>query len=173
MTLIQTLWRWCLALPAAVASLALFALMLLGFADVVLRSAFDAPIEAATELIRIAVAITVFAALPLLSMRGGHIVVDLLDPVLNRLRLRGRIEGLMSLISGALLFVPAERVRILAERARDYGDRTEYLGIPTYLIGWMIAVLCALAALAMLVRGAGLLLGLPQPEAQAQEMPHD
>lgn len=48
------------ALPMAVASVALFGLMVLTFCDVVLRSALNAPIEAATELTRIAIAIVVF-----------------------------------------------------------------------------------------------------------------
>ncbi|WP_276156013.1 TRAP transporter small permease subunit, partial [Sulfitobacter sp. Ks18] len=61
------------------ASLALFALMVLTFADVVMRSVFNAPIEAATELIRIGIALIVFSALPILSWRSQHIAVDLLD----------------------------------------------------------------------------------------------
>ena len=43
------------ALPMTMASVALFALMVLTFADVIMRSVFNAPIEAATELIRIGI----------------------------------------------------------------------------------------------------------------------
>ena len=48
-------------IPLAVASAALFLMMCMTFADVVLRSSFDAPIEAATELTRILMAIVVFS----------------------------------------------------------------------------------------------------------------
>ena len=57
------------ALPMTMASVALFALMVLTFADVIMRSVFNAPIEAATELIRIGIALIVFSALPVLSGR--------------------------------------------------------------------------------------------------------
>ena len=41
----------------------------------------------------------------------------------------------------------------LAERARDYGDVTEYLSIPQFYVGWFITVFTALAAIAMIVVG--------------------
>ena len=63
----------------AVAAASLFFLMAMTFFDVLLRSALNDPIEAAPELTRMSVAIIVFASLPVLSARGGHISVDLLD----------------------------------------------------------------------------------------------
>ena len=67
--------------PILLAVTALFAMMVLTFFDVVLRSAVDRPIEAATELTRILMAVVVFSALPVVSGRGEHISVDLLDRV--------------------------------------------------------------------------------------------
>jgi TRAP-type C4-dicarboxylate transport system permease small subunit len=123
------------------------------FVDVVMRSAFNAPIEAATELTRMFMAIIVFSVLPVMSARGEHIVVDLLDswfkhPLAIRLR-----DGLMFLICGALLILPAQRVWVLAERARSYGDTTEYLQIPQAYIGWFIAAMTFITAVALLIRG--------------------
>ncbi len=123
------------------------------FADVVLRSAFNAPIEAATELTRLFMAIIVFSVLPVLSSRGGHIVVDLLDSVVSHpviIRIR---DNLMYVICGALLILPAERVSVLAERARSYGDRTEYLNIPQFYIAWFIAVMTFITAVVLILRG--------------------
>jgi len=115
-------------------------MMALTFADVVFRSIFNTPIEAATELIRIAMAVIVFAALPVISWRSEHISVDLLDrffsPRMHRIR-----NGLI------------QRVSVLAERAASYGDVTEYLGIPQTYVAWMIAISAFITALVFIARG--------------------
>ena len=129
------------------ASVALFALMVLTFSDVVMRSAFNMPIEAATELIRISIAIIVFSSLPVLSGSDQHIVVDLADPIIDRLGLSRLRDGLVTLACGVMLWLPAERVVDLAERARSYGDRTEYLNIPTFYIAWFVALMTFVTAI--------------------------
>jgi TRAP-type C4-dicarboxylate transport system permease small subunit len=159
--------RWAsrlAALPVWLACVTLFALMAMTFTDVILRSAFNAPIEAATELTRLFMAIIVFSVLPVISAQGGHIVVDLLDsviahPLLTRLR-----DNIMHIICGCLLILPAERVSVLAERARSYGDRTEYLNIPQFYIAWFIAAMAFITAVVLILRG---LIGLFAP-AQLQ-----
>ena len=143
--------------PVALAVTALFAMMVMTFADVVLRSAFDAPIEAATELTRILMAVVVFSVLPVVSGRGGHIAVDLLDRAFSATAARWR-DALLSLICGGMLWWPAERVVVLAERARSYGDVTEYLHIPQFYIGWFIAVFTYITAAVLVLRGLALIL---------------
>ena len=66
--------------PSWLAATALFALMVMTFFDVVLRSAVNNPIESATELTRLFMAIIVFSSLPIVTWKGMHISVDLLDP---------------------------------------------------------------------------------------------
>ncbi|MFY0622240.1 MAG: TRAP transporter small permease [Pelagimonas sp.] len=149
---IQTIHR-LKQLPILVASLALFTLMVMTFFDVVLRSVFNAPIEAATELTRILMAILVFSVLPIMSAGPHHIAVDLTDPIFHRLRLSRVRDGLIYIISGLLLYLPVQRVWVLAERWRDYGDVTEYLNIPQFYVGWFIAVSVGLTAVVMIVVG--------------------
>ena len=98
-------------------------MMVMTFADVVLRSAFDAPIEAATELTRIFMAIIVFTVLPVASAKGAHISVDLLDPLFKGWGKRLR-DAAIDLICGAMLFWPAERVAVL----HDYREQTREIG---------------------------------------------
>ena len=138
--------------PTLLAVTALFVMMVMTFADVVLRSALDAPIEAATELTRILMAIVVFSVLPAVSGRGEHISVDLMDPVFGRRGGRWR-DACIAFLCGAMLWWPAERVVVLAERARSYGDVTEYLGIPQFYIGWFIAVFAYVTAVVLIGRG--------------------
>ncbi|MEN8893341.1 TRAP transporter small permease [Planktotalea arctica] len=139
--------------PMIVASIALFALMSLTFADVLMRSIFNAPIEAATELIRMGIALVVFAALPVLSARNGHIAVDLLDGPFQRWGLERARDAVVALGCGAMLWWPAGRIVDLAERARGYGDVTEYLEIPTFYVAYFIAAMTYVTAFALLGRG--------------------
>lgn len=142
--------------PVALAVSALFLMMIMTFADVILRSAFNMPIEAATELTRILMAILVFSALPLVSGQGEHISVDLMDPVLGKAGIRW-MDALTNLGCGAMLWWPGASVIALSERARNNGDVTEYLNIPQFYIGWFIAVCTYLTMVVLLARGMVLL----------------
>ena len=55
------------AIPAALAATSLFALMVLTFGDVMLRSLFNAPIQVTADLTRLFMALMVFSVLPTLS----------------------------------------------------------------------------------------------------------
>lgn len=140
-------------IPILIAAIALFLLMTMTFCDVVLRSTFNAPIEAATELTRIFVAIMVFAVLPHVSVSNQHISVDLTDGLFDRFNLARWRDGLMHIICAVLMIWPTVRVAALAERTRGYGDVTEYLAIPQFYMMWFIAVFTALSAVAMFVVG--------------------
>ncbi len=131
-------------------------MMALTFADVIFRSVFNTPIEAATELIRIAMAIIVFSALPVISGRNEHISVDLLDNLFSSYWDRLR-SAAMAIACGLMLLWPAQRIVVLAERSASYGDITEYLGIPQSWIAWMIAVSTFVTALVLISRGLILL----------------
>ncbi|MEM6620462.1 MAG: TRAP transporter small permease subunit [Pseudomonadota bacterium] len=144
-------------IPLAVSCTALFGLMIMTFADVVLRSALSAPIEAAPELTRIAVAVVVFGSLPVLSARGGHISVDLLDPLFDRAGVTRVWNGFMAIACGVILWWPANRVVDLAERSRSYGDLTEFLELPVHLVSWAIAILTFATMAALILRGFALL----------------
>ena len=159
-------------IPLMLAVTALFLMMAMTFADVVMRSALNTPIEAATELTRIMMAIVVFSALPMVSGRAEHITVDLLDPIFPDWMARWR-DAIVSLVCGAMLWLPAERVGVLAERARDYGDLTEYLGIPQFYIGWFIAVFTYLTASALVGRGLILIFAPSAVEELNPETTHD
>lgn len=153
MPTIKKVYRVLVLVPVWLACAALFALMLMTFSDVILRSSFDAPIEAGTELTRILVAVMVFAVMPHISVNDGHIAVDLTDGLFARLGLTRLRNGLILILSGAMLSWPVAQVWKLAERTRGYGDVTEYLRLPQYLTMWFIAAGITLAAIAMVIAG--------------------
>ena len=139
--------------PSFLASLALFFLMAMTFADVVLRSVFNDPIESATELTRLLMAIIVFSSLPIVSWNGKHIVIDLLDHYFSKAMSRVRnifVDG----ICGIILIWPSYRVWELAERAKSYGDTTEYLEIPQFYVAYFIAIATMITSGTLIVRSA-------------------
>ncbi|MCP5087252.1 MAG: TRAP transporter small permease [Rhodobacteraceae bacterium] len=148
----QSIWHYIAVAPTWLSALTLFALMIMTFADVVLRSVANNPIESATELTRFFMAIIVFSSLPIVTWKGGHIVVDLMDPLFSSKVARVR-DIVIDLLSGVILLWPARRVWELAERARDFGDVTEYLGFPQFIIGWFIAFFTFVTAFVLIVRG--------------------
>ena len=150
-------WRYVAVLPTWFAASALFILMTMTFADVILRSVFGNPIESATELTRLFMAIIVFSSLPIISWKGNNIVVDLLDPLFSR-RLAIIRDIIIDLTCGVILIWPAKRVWELAERAIGFGDVTEYLPLPQHYIGWFIAVFTFATALTFLARAILLIL---------------
>lgn len=146
--------RLCAIAPIWLAAVALFLLMVMTFFDVILRSSFDAPIEAATELTRILVAVAVFSVMPHISLSRAQIAVDLTDSLFERFNLSRLRDGANFLICGILLFWPVERLWTLAERTRGYGDVTEYIGIPQYLPMWFISASVTFTAIGMVCCGA-------------------
>ncbi|MEM8838548.1 MAG: TRAP transporter small permease [Pseudomonadota bacterium] len=155
------------AAPAALAAIALFTLMVMTFMDVMLRSAFNEPIEAASELTRILMAVIVFSSLPIISARGTHIVVDLIDPLFRGIAVRIR-DGVIDIIAGLLMIWPTMRCFTLAERARDFGDVTEFLNIPQFYIIYFITFFAAVTAIVLLAKGI-ITLFIPSLLAPPQE----
>ncbi len=68
----------------AVAAVALFAIMVLTFCDVIGRKLLSQSIPGSLELTEMLMVMVIFAALPLVSLRGEHVTFDSLDSVLPK-----------------------------------------------------------------------------------------
>jgi len=147
-----TFWHYLVVAPSWLAASALFIMMIMTFSDVVLRSTINNPIEWATELTRIFMVIIVFTSLPVISWRGTHIIVDLMDPFFSNTLARLR-DITIDLVSGVILLWPAWRIFVQAERFRSYGEVTEYMGWPQHLTSWFIAAFTLITALTLIARG--------------------
>jgi TRAP-type transport system small permease protein len=73
---------WLSKICAALAAAALFAIMALTFFDVSGRKLMSTSIPGSLELTEMLMVVVIFAALPLVSLRGEHVVFDSLDGVL-------------------------------------------------------------------------------------------
>ena len=150
-TLSQRLGRVMQLTLEGVAGATLFGMMLLTTADVTGRYLFNSPILGTVELTQLMLAAVVFLSLPVVCWRQEHVSVDLLDAIFPP-RLIWVREVIVNLVVTAALWVMAQRVWMLAERAFEWGDLTEFLRIPRgYLIG-LIAIMLAISALLTLLR---------------------
>ncbi len=111
------------------AGLALFGMMALTFADVIGRKLFDASIPGSVELTELLMLAVIFAAMPLTSLHGEHVIFDLLDRALpdGLKRVQHRIANLACT---ALLLGAAWLVHGRALRLADGGDTTAQLTLP-------------------------------------------
>ena len=125
---------------------ALFAIMALTFFDVGGRKLLDHSITGSLELTELLMVVVIFAALPLVSLRGEHVLFDSLDSYLSPgvLRLQKAIIDL--LIAIALLALAV----LMWHTARDFalsGETTAQLKIPKSPFLYGMSVLCGLAGL--------------------------
>ena len=124
---------------------------LLTLADVVGRNLLNAPVPGATELTELALVAITFLLYPRVAWRDTHIAVDLLDGFMGRIA--QRLQLLLVAAIGTVAFgALAWRIWLLGERVTGYGDVTPYLRVPLGPIYYAMAILCALTALAHVVR---------------------
>lgn len=125
--------------PAIIAGFTLFFLMALTFVDVISRSVFSAPLSFSAELTEIAMAVVVFASLPMATLKGNHIVVDLLDSFFNS---RGAVirDFLVDAVCLFALAYPAYRVWTIGTRSKSYNEVTEILNIPQYYLIYFVSI---------------------------------
>ncbi len=127
------------------AALALFAIMLLTFVDVMGRKFLDTSVTGSLELTELLMVVVIFAGLPLVSLRGEHVVFDSLDPwvpaVLRRLQ-----HAAVDLLVLALLLGLAWLMWVKAGNMQSYGDTTAQLKLPLAPFVYLMSLLCVLTA---------------------------
>jgi len=144
--------KWLAFSLESIAAAVLFALVMLTCSDVVGRYFFGNAINGSTEMTEIALAIIVFAEMPVITWRGGHVVVDLLDRYMNYWLVKTLSLLSVILVAGAF-YALAGRLWYLAERSLGRGVVTEYLEIPTGYIVQYISVMSYICAVMMISYG--------------------
>lgn len=129
-----------------VASVLLFALMIITFVDVIGRNFLNRPLPGAPELTQIFLATMVLLMLPSVSWRQDHIAVDIVD--LLKSRLLTVVQQILTAVIGAVLFgVIGWRLWGLGERAGRFNDATVSLYIPLEPIFYCMSILAGATAL--------------------------
>ena len=133
------------ALCGLLAAVALFAIMALTLVDVTGRKLFNHSITGSLELTEILMVVVIFAALPLVSLHGEHVVFDSLDHLMPRW-LRRLQQAVVDLGCAAALGGLAWLMWDKATQMASYGDTTAQLQLPLGPFVQLMAVLCGVTA---------------------------
>lgn len=141
--------KWAERWLALGAGLSLFSMMALTFFDVIGRKFLGNSITGSVELTELFMIGTIFFALPIVSLRGEHVLFDLLDAITPRWAV-GLQHALSHLLCAALMLGGGWLVLLRADRIFEDGDTTAQLAIPMGPFVIAIAVLMAATGLAHL-----------------------
>jgi len=140
----------------------LSAMVVLTFVDVLGRRLFNTPVFGANDITEHLMAIIVFAGLPLLTARRGHLSIDLLDAWLLRPAFRWWHKAVDVLIA-AVLGLTAFEYYVAIGEAYAINEVSQALNIPR---AWMYAFITVTTGLAAI---AALLVDPPKHELHTQE----
>ncbi|MRI33627.1 TRAP transporter small permease [Endozoicomonas sp. OPT23] len=128
----------------------LFFLMVVTCIDVLGRYLFDSPLIGSVEITELLLGCLIFSAMPLITWRKEHIVVDLIDNLFPE-GLKKVRDMFFDLCIGSSLAVIGMKVWGLADRAAGYEEVTEYLEIPVSYFIHFIAASCFLTSVTAFV----------------------
>lgn len=129
----------------------LFSMLLLTCADVIGRYLLNAPVNGKTEITRLMMAGLVFCALPVVSVSGEQITVDLLDRFFPG-RAGAIRDSIVDLVSGVCLLIMVYWLVFRAERLRDYGYVTDFLHWPLYPFAYFVSLMTLVSAIALICK---------------------
>jgi TRAP-type transport system small permease protein len=130
---------------------ALFTIMSLTFLDVNGRKLLSNSIPGSLELTELLMVVVIFGALPLVSLRGEHVVFDSLDSHLPRWLLRVQ-SAVVHGLCGALLLGLAYLMWRTGLQFGQNGETTAQLQIPKSPFIHGMGVLCGLTGLVHLAQ---------------------
>jgi TRAP-type C4-dicarboxylate transport system permease small subunit len=143
-------WSGRLAmLVGIIAACDLIAMTLVTVVDVVGRYLFNSPLVGADELTVFALAICVFAGLPLVVVRRGLIRVEVLEQVLPNAIARG-VNASTNLLSGGFLIFCSWQLVVKASSLASYGDATMFLHLKTAPLAYLMAAMSLVSGLLLL-----------------------
>lgn len=138
-------------LCGSLAAAALFGIMWLTLVDVAGRKLIDTSITGSLEVTELLMVLVIFAGLPLVSLRGEHVVFDSLDPLLPHW-IREVQARAVDLLCAAALAGLAWLMWAKAAQMMSYGDTTAQLKLPQGVFVYIMSVLCGVTALFHLLR---------------------
>ncbi len=125
---------------------ALFAIMALTFFDVGGRKLLSNSITGSLELTELLMVVVIFSALPLVSLRGEHIVFDSLDHYLSE-SVRKLQRALMQSLCAIMMLALGYLMWQTGGQYLDTGETTAQLKIPKAPFIYGMALMCVVAGL--------------------------
>ena len=148
----------------------IFALMLIGVAQIVLRTLFDAPIFGYIDIVEVSMVGFAVLSIGFVQRVGGHVRMELLLS-----RLTGRSLWLLEALGSALAaFIVAVLIPYSYrhfERAFEFGDSTIDIELVTWPAKLIVPVALSLLLLRLLLQLAGYLRLVAHPQREAVAVP--
>lgn len=148
----------------------IFALMLLGVAQIVMRTVFDAPIFGYIDIVEVSMVGFAVLSIAFVQRVGGHVRMELLVG-----RLRGRwlwgAEAVGTALAAFIVGVLIPYSWRHFERAFDFGDSTIDIELVTWPAKLVVPVALAFLQVRLLVQLAGYLRLVANPELQPVAVP--
>lgn len=138
------------AICGVLSAAGLFAIMALTFFDVGGRKLFDNSIPGSLEVTELLMVVVIFGALPLVSLRGEHVLFDSMDSYLPPAVLKLQKAAINLLVAAALLALGWLMWKTGGQFSVN-GETTAQLKVPKAPFIYGMAVLCAVSGLVHLV----------------------
>jgi TRAP-type transport system small permease protein len=138
--------RALIAVCGLLAAAALFIIMMLTLVDVTGRKVLSQSVPGSLELTELLMVLVIFAALPLVSLKGEHVLFDSLDAYLPVWVQRFQ-QGIVNVFCLAALAGLAWLMWVKGGQMAEYGDTTAQLKLPLAPFVYLMSLLCALTAL--------------------------
>lgn len=125
-------------------------MMMVTVVDVTGRYVFNAPLQGGFELTEYLMGLLVFLALPLVSAKGEHVRISLLD---SRFGERARVvrDRIVGSCAGLVCVLIAWPLAALGMRMASYGDGTQTLGMPLAPLAFFMVASLVLSGAAMAI----------------------
>jgi len=161
LTLLRHSVRWLVAI-------ALFAMMTITCLDVVGRYVISRPFPGSAELVQYLMVTTIFVALPIVTLRGEHIGISLIESVLSP---RGKRlqRALVCLASSLVVGMLCHRFWLHAQMLSDNRDVIGFLNLPVAPAAFLASIFSGLTALVLIAMTVAEASGAESLGAQDQE----
>lgn len=134
---------WLSALPVAL-------IVVLTFVDVLGRYIFSAPLRGSLEIIEYAMALVIFAALPLITRHRGHVTVSLIENLV-----KGQVRRIKTVICDAIsasaLGILTWRLYVQGIEDLESAGSTVVLNLPHAPLSFTLAGFAGLSTLIVLL----------------------
>ncbi|MBT3991035.1 MAG: TRAP transporter small permease [Rhodospirillaceae bacterium] len=121
-------------------AITIFFMMSVTLIDVIGRYFFHAPLPAADELTKLAMAVSIFGGLPLVTRHREHVTISLFDGLFptSVLKIRQVVVDLICIgVMGGLCW----RLILQAQSLADFNDKTLFLGVPLAPFAYFMAIM--------------------------------
>ena len=151
LTVLRHAVRWLVAT-------ALFVMMVITCLDVIGRYVVSRPFPGSAELVQYLMITAVFAALPVVTLRGEHINISLLDAMLGA-RSRQIHRALVCLLSSAIVAVLTHRFWLHAEMLAANRDVIGFLNLPVAPAAFLASLFSGLTTVLLIAMAVSELAG--------------